>query len=101
MKALISVLIAGILMMYPFAVYYGLQYFPPRFLALILLALLFVRIVLLKNNLAKMPWVVPATLLGSLALVFSFFTQSNLGFIRELFIVYGFFFFSFQTSKCH
>lgn len=80
MKALISVLIAGILMMYPFAVYYGLQYFPPRFLALILLALLFLRLVLLKNNLAKMPWVVPATLLGSLALVFSLFTQSNIGF---------------------
>lgn len=80
MKTLISVLIAGILMMYPFAVYYGLQYFPPRFLALILLALLFLRIVLLRNNLAKMPWVVPATLLGSLALVFSLFTQSNIGF---------------------
>jgi uncharacterized membrane protein len=79
-KTLISVLIAGILMMYPFAVYYGLQYFPPRFLALILLALLFLRIVLLRNNLAKMPWVVPATLLGSLALVFSLFTQSNIGF---------------------
>lgn len=80
MKTLISVLIAGILMMYPFAVYYGLQYLPPRFLALILLALLFLRIALLKNNLSKMPWVVPATLLGSLALVFSLFTQSNIGF---------------------
>jgi uncharacterized membrane protein len=79
-KTLISVLIAGILMMYPFAVYYGLQYLPPRFLALILLALLFLRIALLKNNLAKIPWVVPATLLGSLALVFSLFTQSNIGF---------------------
>jgi uncharacterized membrane protein len=79
-KTLISVLIAGILMMYPFAVYYGLQYLPPRFLALILLALLFLRIALLKNNLSKMPWVVPATLLGSLALVFSLFTQSNIGF---------------------
>jgi uncharacterized membrane protein len=79
-KSLISVLIAGILILYPFAVYYGLQYFPPRFLALILLVLLFLRIVLLKNNLAKMPWVVPATLLGAIALIFSLFTQSTIGF---------------------
>jgi len=79
-KSLISVLIAGMLMLYPFAVYYGLHYFPPRFLALILLVLLFLRIVLLKNNLAKMPWVIPATLLGSLALIFSLFTQSVIGF---------------------
>lgn len=88
-------------MMYPFAVYYGLQYFPPRFLALILLALLFVRIVLLKNNLAKMPWVVPATLLGSLALVFSFFTQSNLGFkLYPLFVNCSLFMvFSFSLFK--
>lgn len=67
-------------MLYPFAVYYGLHYFPPRFLALILLVLLFLRIVLLKNNLAKMPWVLPATLLGSLAIIFSLFTQSTIGF---------------------
>ncbi len=67
-------------MLYPFAVYYGLHYFPPKFLALILLALLFLRIVLLKNNLTKMPWVLPATLLGSLALIFSLFTESVIGF---------------------
>jgi uncharacterized membrane protein len=79
-KSLISVLIAGMLMLYPFAVYYGLHYFPPRFLAVILLVLLFLRIVLLKNNLAKMPWVLPATILGSLAIIFSLFTQSPIGF---------------------
>ena len=80
MKSLISVLIAGMLMLYPFAVYYGLHYLPPRFLALILLVLLFFRIVLLKNNLAKMPWVLPATLLGALALIYSLFTESVIGF---------------------
>jgi uncharacterized membrane protein len=79
-KSLISVLIAGMLMLYPFAVYYGLHYFPPRFLAVILLVLLFLRIVLLKNNLAKMPWVLPATILGSLAIIFSLFTQLPIGF---------------------
>jgi len=79
-KALINVLIAGMLILYPFAVYYGLHYFPPRYLALILLVLLFSRIALLKNNLSKMPWVLPATLFGSLALIFSLFTQSVIGF---------------------
>jgi uncharacterized membrane protein len=96
-KTLISVLIAGMLMLYPFAVYYGLHYFPPRLLALILLVLLFLRIVLLKNNLAKMPWVLPATLLGSLALIFSLFTESVIGFKLypllvncSLFVVFAF-----------
>jgi len=79
-KALINILIAGMLILYPFAVYYGLHYLSPRILALILLVLLFARIVVLKNNLAKMPWVLPATILGSLALIFSFLTQTDIGF---------------------
>jgi len=99
-KSLISVLIAGMLMLYPFAVYYGLHFFPPRFLALILLVLLFCRIVLLRNNLAKIPWVLPATLLGALALIFSLFTESVIGFKLypllvncSLFTVFAFSFF--------
>lgn len=80
MKSLITILLAGMLILYPFAVYFGLQYLSPQALALMLLALLFIRIALMKDKLNKMPWLLPATLLGALALVFSLVTESVIGF---------------------
>ena len=50
--------------MYPFAVYIGLNNLSPSALALILIALVLMRVFLARSNLKKLPWLVPASLLG-------------------------------------
>jgi uncharacterized membrane protein len=79
-KSLLTAIITGILLMYPFAVYFGLKYFSPTNLAFFLLAALLVRIVLLRRQLEKMPWLLPATLLGMFAIALSSFTETSMGF---------------------
>ena len=80
MKALLTVLASGILILYPFAIYYGLNYFSPSLLSALLIALLSLRLLLVKKTLKKMPWLLPATLLGAIALGYSFISNTTVGF---------------------
>ncbi len=66
--------------MYPFAVYIGLNNVAPGYLAMILIALVLIRIVLVKSRLKTLPWVLPASLLGIVAIGSSVVTDSSLGF---------------------
>lgn len=80
MKKFLTIITTGILVLYPFAVYVGLNYLPPSTLAAALLLLLGLRIVLLKNNLKKMPWLLPASILGVFSLTVSLFMDTTAGF---------------------
>ena len=80
LKKIVTVLLGLCLLLYPFAVYLGLNYVSPFWLALGLLALLMSRLVMLRGVLNKMPWLLPATALGGLAIVTSLFTDSDIGF---------------------
>ena len=66
--------------MYPFAVYIGLNNLSPSALALILIALVLMRVFLARSNLKKLPWLVPASLLGVAAIAVSALTDSIIGF---------------------
>jgi len=79
-KALITVLASGVLMLYPFAIYFGLNYFSPSVLSTLLVGLLLLRLLLVKKTLTKMPWLLPATLLGAIAISYSLVSNSTLGF---------------------
>lgn len=80
LKKVVTVLLGLCLLLYPFAVYLGLNYVSPFWLALGLLALIMSRLVMLRGVLNKMPWLLPATALGGLAIVTSLFTDSDIGF---------------------
>lgn len=80
MKSLLIAIITGILLMYPFAIYFGLKYFSPINLAFFLLAALLVRILLLRHQLEKMPWLLPATLLGMIAIALGSLAETSMGF---------------------
>lgn len=80
MKALLTILTAGVFVLYPFAVYFGLQYFSSTNLAVILLLVLSIRFLLIKNTLNKMPWLLPASVFGAFAIIISAFSQSTIGF---------------------
>jgi len=66
--------------MYPFAVYIGLNNISAEYLAFILITLVLVRVYLVRSNLKKLPWVLPAAMLGISAIVLSAVTDSTLGF---------------------
>lgn len=66
--------------MYPFAIYFGLNYFSPSSIALFLFVILSLRLILLREKLTTMPWLLPATLLGIVAILFSVFSDSTMGF---------------------
>jgi len=71
----------GILLaLYPFAVYFGLNYFSPKWLSIIILSILVLRVFLMKNALKKMPWILPASILGGAGILVSTFTNSFIGF---------------------
>ena len=80
MKFFITALTTGILLMYPFAVYIGLNNLSPKYLAVILIAFVVIRILLVRSNLKKLPWLVPASLLGISAIAISAFTNNSIGF---------------------
>ncbi|QUM81455.1 hypothetical protein HWV01_14770 [Moritella sp. 5] len=80
LKKLLTVILGLCLLLYPFAVYLGLNYVSPFWLALGLLVLLLSRLMMLRGVLNKMPWLLPATALGGLAIVTSLFTDSDIGF---------------------
>lgn len=80
LKKLLTVILGLCLLLYPFAVYLGLNYVSPFWLALGLLVLLISRLMMLRGVLNKMPWLLPATLLGGLAIVISLFTDTDIGF---------------------
>tara|TARA_R110000744_G_scaffold1965_6_gene7675 strand:+ start:5431 stop:6000 length:570 start_codon:yes stop_codon:yes gene_type:complete len=66
--------------MYPFAVYIGLNNIKPEYLAIILIAFVLMRIFLVRTNLKKLPWLLPASMLGIVAIMASAFTDSTIGF---------------------
>ncbi|QUM76038.1 hypothetical protein HWV00_07280 [Moritella sp. 24] len=80
MKKLFTLILGLCLLLYPFAVYFGLNYVSPFWLALGLLVLLLSRLVMLRGVLDKMPWLLPATALGGLAITASLFSDSDIGF---------------------
>lgn len=80
MKSFITALISGIFVLYPFVIYFGLNYLPPSMLALVLLSFLLLRLMILKNSLVKMPWVLPATILGAIVILTSSVSNSYIGF---------------------
>ncbi|QUM85767.1 hypothetical protein [Moritella sp. 28] len=80
LKKLLTVILGLCLLLYPFAVYLGLNYVSPFWLGLGLLVLLLSRLMMLRGVLNKMPWLLPATALGGLAIVTSLFTDSDIGF---------------------
>jgi len=66
--------------MYPFAVYIGLNNLTPGYLALILIALVLMRVYLVRSNLKKLPWIIPASVLGVVAIGVSALTDTTIGF---------------------
>lgn len=66
--------------MYPFAVYIGLNNLKPGYLAIILIAFVLMRIVLVRAKLKNFPWLLPASILGIVAIMVSAFTDSTIGF---------------------
>ncbi|MGB2739916.1 MAG: hypothetical protein WBC60_05095 [Cognaticolwellia sp.] len=80
MKFLITALTTGILLMYPFAVYIGLNNLTPGYLAFILIALVLMRVFLVRSNLKKLPWIIPASILGVVAIGVSALTDTTIGF---------------------
>ncbi|WP_235838446.1 hypothetical protein [Cognaticolwellia aestuarii] len=80
MKFFITALTTGVLLMYPFAVYIGLNNLQPGYLAIVLVAFVLLRIFLVRSNLKKLPWLLPASVLGIVAILVSAFTDSIIGF---------------------
>ncbi len=80
MKFFITALTTGILLMYPFAVYIGLNNLKPGYLAIILITFVLMRIFLVRTKLKKFPWLLPASILGVVAIMASAFTDSTIGF---------------------
>lgn len=80
MKIFITALTAGILLLYPFAIYFGLNYFQPKYLALVLMFFVSARIILVKAKFKKSPWVMPALTLGLVAIGISALTDTDIGF---------------------
>ncbi|WP_091982125.1 hypothetical protein [Pseudoalteromonas denitrificans] len=80
MKLITSIVVGILLALYPFAVYFGLNYFSPQWLSIIILSILILRVFLMKNALNKMPWILPASLLGGAGILISTFTNSFIGF---------------------
>ena len=66
--------------MYPFAVYIGLNNIKPGYLAIILIAFVVMRIFLVRKKLKNLPWLLPASMLGIVAITVSVFTDSTVGF---------------------
>jgi len=79
-KTVLKIISSIGLFSYPFVIYFGNGYFSTTLLAMIILTLLFSRLYFMKDILSKMPWILPATLLGSLAIITSLVTGSNVGF---------------------
>lgn len=101
MKFLLTAFMTGILLLYPFAIYFGLNYFSATDLAIFLLTILLVRIGLVWRQLEKMPWLLPATILGAIAILFSIFSDTSMGFKLyplavnfAMLIVFGFSYFN-------
>jgi uncharacterized membrane protein len=66
--------------MYPFAVYVGLNKLKPEYLALTLIALVLMRVFLVRTSLKTLPWIMPASMLGIAAIGLSVLTDSTIGF---------------------
>ncbi|MGB1263382.1 MAG: hypothetical protein ACPG52_10760 [Cognaticolwellia sp.] len=66
--------------MYPFAVYIGLNNIAPSYLAMIMIAFVLVRVFLVRSRLSKLPWLIPASVLGIVAIGFSALTDTSIGF---------------------
>lgn len=66
------------LLLYPFVVYFGLNHFSPSALALILFILVLIRLIILRDKLSTMPWILPAGFIGAVVLLFSLFSDSYL-----------------------
>jgi uncharacterized membrane protein len=98
-KYLLTALVGLLLLLYPFVVYVGLNHFSPFYLALILLALLFVRLLAMRHKLTKMPWLLPATLMGGIVLFVTMLSDSYLGFklypLMMNFVMFSVFFYSY------
>ena len=67
------------MLLYPFAVYLGLNYFSPSVLAAILIVILLARLLLMRDVLSKMPWLIPASVLGCAALFMTMISGSFVG----------------------
>ena len=63
-----------------FAVYIGLNNIAPSYLAMILIAFVLVRVFLVRSRLSKLPWLIPASVLGIVAIGFSALTDTPIGF---------------------
>ncbi len=79
MKKLITLVVGICLLLYPFAVYLGLNYISPFWLGLSLLTLLSLRLFMMRGVMDKMPWLLPATVLGGLAIIATLATDSLVG----------------------
>lgn len=79
MKKIITLVVGICLFLYPFAVYLGLNYISPFWLGFSLFVLLSLRLFMLRSVMNKMPWLLPATVLGGLAVVATLATESLIG----------------------
>lgn len=81
MPRLLLLLLSLMLLAYPFAVYFGLQYLSPRYLGLLLLILLAARFLIARGQLGadRVKSLIPVTLAGiALCLLILIFNQSSL-----------------------
>lgn len=68
-----------VLISYPFLIFVGLQHVEPRWLSVLILAVVGARLMLSKALIAKMPWLPVASLLGALTLIFSIVANNQIG----------------------
>ena len=68
-----------LLVAYPFVVYMGLQYIEPKWLSTVLAAIVCIRLLLSRGLLEKLPWLVPASILGLGTLTVSLFSNHDIG----------------------
>ncbi|NRA53015.1 MAG: hypothetical protein HRU23_02620 [Gammaproteobacteria bacterium] len=77
MKLILSAIVGLFLLLYPVIIYYGLSEFEPRYVAIVVMAIVLLRLVISRELSKKMPWMLPSTIagVGCLALTIIFEQQ--------------------------
>ncbi len=79
MKTPLTLLLGGLIILYPFIVYFGLEYVEPRWLGIALLSIVLLRFQLAKSLANKMPWLPVSTILGACVILFSIIINQDSG----------------------
>lgn len=79
MKLFVSTVVGLLLLLYPVIIYYGLTEFEPRFVAIIVMAIVLLRLAFIGDVAKKLPWLVPSSIAGMLCLSLTIIFEQQFG----------------------